>query len=202
MATQTQQPVEVVRTRRQFTVEEYARMLAAGVLLEGERVELMGGEVVRKPMMGSRHAGCIQYLDEEVRSVLPPETALRVQLPVTIPEYDEPEPDIAVVRRRADRYRDGHPRPVHVLLLIEVSDTTLASDQRVKLPVYARAGIPESWVVDINGEGIERHTDPDPTSGTYRSVVRFNRGEVIQSTVLPGLALPGDDVLGATPDAE
>jgi Uma2 family endonuclease len=121
-----------------------------------------------------------------------------VQLPLTIPDYDEPEPDVAVCRFREDEYARSHPTPADALIVIEVSDSTLDDDLRVKLPVYARAAIPEAWIADLTrrGDAVSRYSDPDPSSGQYRTVARFRRGEEIRSAVLPGLALPVDAVLG------
>jgi Uma2 family endonuclease len=111
---------------------------------------------------------------------------------VQLGEHEEPEPDAAVVRAR--NYGDDLPTARDVLLLIEVSDTSLGYDRARKLPLYARAGIPESWVVDLQGEAIERHTNP--VGGRYRVTVRVGRGEEIESLAVPGLMLKADEVLG------
>lgn len=207
MATSSQQVQTTERPRHRFTVDQYHRMIGAGVFDGHERVELLGGEIIEMSAMGSHHAATLGYLVDELPHKLPREkVALRVQTPIAIPDYDEPEPDVAVVRRRADHYLHSLPGPGDCLVLIEVSDTTYSDDRRRKLPwwmviLYARAGIPETWIVDLAGAGrrevgIERHSDPDPTTGTYRQVLRFGRGEIITSVVLPSLALPVDEVLG------
>lgn len=188
----TQQAVGM--ERRLFTTDEYDRMAEAGILGEDDRVELIGGEVVRMAAMGARHAGCLTDLTRLLPSRLGAPTLLRVQLPVAIPDFDEPEPDLAIVRPRGDAYREGHPTPPDVLLLIEVSDSTLEFDRRVKIPLYARAGIPEAWLVELRNEAIERHTEPSPEG--YRSVRRFRRGETVTSAALPSLVLAVDEVLG------
>ena len=106
-----------------------------------------------------------------------------------------------VVRRRADRYYGGHPQPDDVVLVIEISDTTLAYDRGVKLAGYARAGLPETWIANLESRtgGVERYTDPDSEAGTYQRVVFFARGEEVRSEILPTLALPVDEVLGPPP---
>lgn len=107
-------------------------------------------------------------------------------------ERSEPEPDVAVVRVRD--YGDDLPTPRDILLLLEVSDTTLRYDRGRKLPLYAKADIPEAWIVDLQGESIERHTNP--VEGTYRVTMRVGRGEKIESLAVPGLVLKADEVLG------
>ena len=103
-----------------------------------------------------------------------------VQNPVRLDEHSEPQPDLTVLRVRD--YRESLPGPADVLLLIEVSDTTLSYDRNVKLPLYARAGIPDVWIVDLTGEVIERHTDP--SGDNYRHVERLRRGEEIRASAL------------------
>ena len=202
MATQVQQQaVRTGRSRHRFTIRDYHRMIEAGILDENDKVELVGGEVVEMSAMGSRHAASIRQLDKRFQRALGDAASIGVQLPLTIPNYDEPEPDIAVLRPREDEYALRNPRPSDVLLVVEVSDTTLAYDRGEKLHVYASAAITETWIADLATRegGVERYSDPDPDTGSYRSVRRFGRGETVTSTVLPGLALPVDDILGPKP---
>ncbi len=180
--------------RKQFTLDEYHRLAEAGILTEDDNVELINGQIVQTAAMGKRHAGCVAYLDELLHTAAPSQAMVRVQLPVAIPKYDEPEPDVVMIRRRDDYYRGGHPIPDDVLLLIEVANTSLAFERDIKFPIYAKALIPEAWLIDLTGEVIERHTDPSP--GGYRLVTRAWRGESIESLALPGLALRADEVLG------
>jgi Uma2 family endonuclease len=114
-----------------------------------------------------------------------------IQDPVRLDDHSEPVPDAMIVRARD--YRDELPTPQDVLLLIEVSDTSLGYDRGLKLSLYARAGIPEVWIVDLQGEQIVRHTSP--SGSTYRSVVRTGRGEEVESLAVPGLVLRVDQVL-------
>lgn len=197
MTTQTQQPPLVEGARWRFTTDEYHRMIDAGVLGEDDRVELIGGEVVRMAAIGARHGECITDLTEGLALPLAGRARLRIQLPITIPGYDEPEPDVVIARLRPEGYGRSHPGPADVLFLIEVSDSSLSYDRRVKLPIYVRAGIPESWIVDLGGDALERHTDPDPATGAYRTVARIGRGDRLASAVLPDLVLHADAVLGS-----
>lgn len=186
-----------------FTTDEYNRMHEVGILDEDDRVELIDGEVLAMSAIGSRHARCTVYLDDGLRERLPRGAyTIRVQMPLSIPPYDEPEPDVAVVRWREDLYEDAHPGADDTLLVVEVSDVTYRRDRYTKLARYAAAGIPEVWIADLGGngerrgEGVERHTDPNPASGAYRTSARLVRGERIESVALPGLSLPVSDILG------
>ncbi|MDP9353475.1 MAG: Uma2 family endonuclease [Chloroflexota bacterium] len=187
---------ESARSRHRFTVDEYHRMIEAGILDEYDRVELIGGEIVEMSAMGARHAASVSQLSRRLYRLLGDQVSIRVQLPLTIPGYDEPEPDVAVCRFREDEYALAHPTSSDALIAIEVSDSTLSYDAGEKLGIYARAAIPEVWIVDLTrgGDAIYRHSDPD--SGRYRTVVRFVRGEDITSALFPNLALSVGSVLG------
>ncbi len=194
--TYNRRAAESARSRRRFTVDEYHRMIEPDILDEYDRVELIGGEIVEMSAMGARHAASVSQLSRRLERLLGDSVSIRVQMPLAIPSYDEPEPDVAVCRFREDEYALAHPTPSDALIAIEESDSTLGYDADEKLGVYARAGIPEVWIVDLTrgGDAIYRHSDPD--SGRYRTVMRFVRGEEISSTILPSLALSVDSVLG------
>jgi len=139
--------------RRLFTAEEYFRMGEAGILQEDDRVELIEGEIVEMSPIGSRHAACVNRLVKLFVREVGDSGIVGAQNPVLLPDYSGPQPDVAVLRLREDFYAEAHPTPGDVLLLIEVSDTTLRYDREVKLPLYALAGILEVWIVDLqNGE--------------------------------------------------
>ncbi|MDP9383296.1 MAG: Uma2 family endonuclease [Chloroflexota bacterium] len=196
MTTQIYGAAQLDRPRHRFILDDYHAMAEVGILGEDDRVELIGGEVVQMAAMGARRAGRVQRLTRLLLPVLSDGVQLRVQLPVAIPDYDEPEPDLALVRAREDDYDQSHPTPADVLLLIEVADTSLVYDRGVKFPIYARAGIPETWIADPSGTSVERHGDPDTETGAYRSVAWFGLGETVRSSVLAELTLPVDSVLG------
>jgi Uma2 family endonuclease len=179
-------------TRRRFTVHDFHRMGEAGILHEDDRVELIEGEIVEMAAIGTRHFACVNALNRLLVRGVGDEAIVSVQNPVRLDEHTEPQPDLTVLRTRD--YRRSLPGPGDVLLLIEVSDTTLSYDRGVKLPLYARAGIPEVWIVDVVGETLERHTDP--SGEIYRSVERAQREGTIRSVALPDLALGADNVLG------
>ena len=179
-------------TRRRFTVHDYHRMGEAGILHEDDRVELIEGEIVEMAAIGTRHFTCVNALNRLLVRGVGDEAIVSVQNPVRLDEHTEPQPDLTVLRTRD--YRRSLPGPGDVLLLIEVSDTTLPYDRGVKLPLYARAGIPEVWIVDLAGETVERHTDP--SGNGYRRIERARRGETIESAALPELSFRVDAVLG------
>jgi Uma2 family endonuclease len=178
-------------TRRRFTVHEYHRMGEAGILHEDDRVELIEGEIVEMAAIGTRHFTCVNALTRLLVQGVGDAAIVSVQNPVRLDEHTEQQPDLTVLRTRD--YRHSLPGPEDVLLLIEVSDTTLSYDRGVKLPLYARAAIPEAWIVDLTNEIIERHTDP--SGDGYRRVEQARRGGKIELEALPGLALSVDAVL-------
>ena len=152
--------------QHRITVDEYHRMIEAGTLGEDEHVQLIAGAVVAMTPQGPAHALVIQNLTRLVAQELPADLALRPQLPLTLPEDSEPEPDLAVVRVADARSRDHHPRTA--LLVVEVAGDSLRLDRQTKAALYARAGIPEYWIVNLVETAVEVHRDPDPATGTYR----------------------------------
>ena len=179
-------------TRRRFTVHEYHKMAEAGILHEDDRIELIDGELVEMNAIGTPHFNCVNRLTRLLVREAGDDAIVSIQNPVRLDEYSEPQPDAALIRSRD--YSDSLPMPEDVLLLIEVSDTTLAYDRGVKLPRYAEAGIPEVWIVNLPGQRIEHHTGP--SGDLYGHVHLARRGEKIESVSLQGLRVSVDDVLG------
>lgn len=177
-----------------FTVDEYYRMAKGGVFSADDRVELIEGEVVEMSPIGSTHQGCVDELSSILASRLGRAAIVRVQGPIHIDEYSEPQPDISLLKPRRDFYRRSHPTPADVLLVVEVADTSLEYDRNVKLPLYARAGIPEAWLIVLTKESIEVHSEPK--NGKYQKLQRLKRGKKLTSATIPGLALNVDDILG------
>ena len=156
--------------RRLFTVDDYHAMARAGILGEDDRVELIEGEIVVMPPVGSRHAACVDILAELLIRAVDHRTAIRVQSPVRLDESTEPEPDVCVLVRRDDAYSENLPQPEDVLLIIEVSDTSLDYDRRVKTQLYARHGIRQFWLIDLRSCTLEVHRVPGPEGYRERSV--------------------------------
>lgn len=180
--------------RHSFTVEEYERMGEAGILSPEERVELIEGEIIKLSPIGERHASCVARLTHFLAVLLQGRAVVWVQNPLVLDDRSEPQPDVMVLRWRDDFYASAHPTPADVLLLVEVSDTTLEYDRKVKLPLYARAGIAEVWVVNLADERVETYTDP--AGGAYQNASAAARGEELAARGVAGLRLPAADILG------
>jgi Uma2 family endonuclease len=180
--------------RKQFTTTEYHRMVEAGVLHEDDRLELLDGEILKMAAIGPRHAMCVNTLAAFLITKLKKSAFVSIQNPVQLGDYSEPEPDIVVARPRADRYASGHPVPEDIFLVIEVADSSAESDRNAKIPAYARAGIPEAWLVDLNHDRIEIYTQPD--LGFYREIRIVSREQRVVSQNFPNLRLKADDILG------
>src|SRR3989442_10862607 len=165
---------DVEGVRRRFTVDEYHQMARAGILNEDDRVELIRGEIVHKMVIGSRHAACVARLNELLVARLRGRAILWPQNPLTILPDSEPEPDIILLRHRADFYAGELPGPDDVALLVEVADTSLRYDRHVKGPLYAEAGVQDYWIVDLTGGAVEVHREP--VAGAVRLTERGARG--------------------------
>ena len=189
-----QEAVPVRINRYSFTVAEYRRMGEVGIFSENDRVELIGGEIVEMSPIGNRHAACVDMLGELLRERLGRSFQVRVQNPIQLDDYSEPQPDISILKRRDDFYKGGHPRAEDVLLVIEVSDTTLEFDRKVKVPLYARSGVPEVWVVNLTNETIEAYADP--AGGAYQTADSYACGEELRSRALAALRVSVAEVLG------
>lgn len=142
-----------------FSVEQYHRMIESGALGENDRVELLDGWVVEKMAKGPEHEYATGEAQALLQKGLPADWHIRNQAPVTLAE-SEPEPDLSIVRGGRADYKDHHPGPEDITLVVEVADTTLATD-RSKAKIYARAGIPEYWIVNLSERTLEVHTDPE-----------------------------------------
>lgn len=180
-------------TRRKFTVDEYERMGQAGILGEDDRVELIEGEIVEMTPIGDRHAGTVRRLINMLSARAGGTALVDAQNPLRLGEHSEPQPDIALLAPRADFYT-AHPTPADVLLLIEVAETSAEPDRRVKVPLYARGGVPEVWLVDLDGETVTVYRDPAPDG--YRTERTVHRGETLAPAALPDLRVAAEEILG------
>jgi Uma2 family endonuclease len=189
---QTAMSVQIVK--RQFNATEYNRMAETGILSEDDRVELIAGEIVEMSPIGSRHAACVRRLDALFNRRLGGVAQVSAQNPIRLDDYSEPEPDIALLKPRSDFYAEAHPLSSEVLLIVEVADTSVEYDRQVKAPLYARAGIPEMWLVNLPEEMILVYTQPE--NGAYQSHKQFVRGDSLSSTTIPELTLSIEDILG------
>jgi Uma2 family endonuclease len=190
-----EEPMDEMLTRYRFTVKDYHRMGEVGILPEDTRVELIAGDIVVREPIGSYHAGTVDRLTRLWTRILGERAVVRVQNPVELAQDDsEVQPDVTLLRPRADFYTRGHPVPADALLLIEVADTSLARDRRVKIPLYARAGVREVWLVDLIGDRVEVHRDP--TAAGYGRVRTLGRGDSVVPEAFPDLTIAIADLLG------
>lgn len=171
--------------RRLFTVDEYHRMGEVGIFSVSEHLELIEGEIQIKVPITSRHASCVMRSNATFSNVLGDLAIISVQNPVVLNEFSEPEPDLAILKWRDDFYSQFHPGPPDILLVIEIAETSVAYEREVKLPVYARSGVPEVWLADIAAETVTAHAEP--ANGVYRNVRTYRRGDSITPLNFPDL---------------
>jgi Uma2 family endonuclease len=184
--------VQIVR--RHFNVTEYYRMAAAGVLSEDDRVELIEGEIVEMNPIGSRHAACVARLTEFLGRSVGDEAIVWAQNPVQLSDFSEPLPDVALLKRRDDFYAHANPQPMDVLLVIEVADSSVEFDRDIKVPLYAGAGIPEVWLVNLPQGTIEVYTQP--FGDKYQETRVIKRNQSLRPTSIPNLIIDAEVVIG------
>lgn len=185
---------DIALEQRLLTVDEFHAMGEAGILDEDDRVELIDGRIITMTPIGGPHMGCVNRLVSLLFSRKPPEITVSVQNPVRLGTYQEPQPDIALLRAGAEL--NEVPRPDQVLLIVEVADTSLAKDREIKVPRYAAAGIPEAWVVSLPDQTLEVFRQPAAQGYAERRLLR--RGDKLSIEALPSFGeLTVDEVLGA-----
>lgn len=164
----------------EWTVESYHRLIETGILTTEHHVELLNGQIIEMSPAGRLHAACIDRLNELLRVALKKESIIRIQSPITLPNFQsEPEPDISILRRKANYYADGHPTTEDIFLVIEVSDSTLDKDRHFKMQLYAAAEIPEYWLINLNDQQIEQHLEPE--DGNYQKVHIIKAAATLES---------------------
>ncbi len=196
MALQTHSPLITAPTRHRITVAEFERMIAANVWLEDEHLELIEGELIAMSPLNAPHAHAVQVLLYIFIRRLQQQALVWAQNPMRLEDGSRPEPDVMLLRYRADFYRDRLPTPPDVLLVIEVSDTTLDYDRETKSRIYARAGIPELWIMDLNGERLIVFRSPE--NGEYTRIESLRSGATLAPLALPDLVLSVDEILGTS----
>jgi Uma2 family endonuclease len=178
---------------RHFTADEFYCMAKAGIFCEDDRVELVEGEIIQMAPIGSRHAGSVNDLAKWFIVQLEDRAIVSIQNALRLSSSSMPQSDLMLLQPRPDRYYTSLPEPKDVLLLIEVSDTTLRYDRHVKLPLYARAGIPEVWIFDMGGKRVLVHRQP--VGDSYQQVVTVRRAGSMSPVAFPDLVLPAAQLL-------
>ncbi|MDZ7753974.1 MAG: Uma2 family endonuclease [Gammaproteobacteria bacterium] len=184
---------ETLERLHRLTVADYHRMGEAGVFAPGARTELIEGAIIDMAPIGSTHAGALKRLNAAISRVVADKGVLSVQDPVVLGDLSEPQPDLALLRPREDFYARAHPRPEDVLLVVEVADTSVAFDRHTKLPLYARHGIPEAWLVDLPAGVLEIHRRPE--EGAYTRLDRLGPDD-LAAVPLPGIPDATIDLTG------
>ena len=190
--------MQTALTLRRWQRAEYDRLVDLGVF-QGEPLELIGGQLVVAEPQGSYHASAITKVDYALRAIVPPGWIVRYQAPVSLDDESEPEPDLAVVPGRPGDYRDSH--PAHPALVVEVAESSLHFDRTRKGSLYARAAVPDYWIVNLIDGVVEVYRDPEPDASAvfgwrYRSVTRlappatvvplaFSGGRIAVADLLP-----------------
>jgi Uma2 family endonuclease len=176
-------------------VDEYERMVHAGVFAPDDRIELIEGEIIEMTPIGDPHAGVVDRLTMVMTRRVGDRVIVRVQGPVRFRSLrSRPQPDLALLKPRADFYVNGSPGADDILLLVEVMDTSVEYDRRRKAPLYARAGVREVWLVDIPAGAVD--VLREPSADGYRDVRTLHRGEHLTLLAFPDVTVTVDDVLG------
>ena len=169
-------------------------MAEAGVLSEDDRVELLDGEIVQMSPIGIPHASSVDRIAELFRRRLVGRANIRVQGPIVLDRFSQPQPDVSVLALRADFYARAHPRPRDVLLAVEVMSSSRGYDRTLKLPLYARAELREVWLVDLKAQVIEVYTRPALRG--YRAQTTVGRGRVLSPLAFPRVRFRVNEILG------
>ena len=183
-----------------FDVHQYLEMGKAGILMKEDRVELIRGEIVAMSSIGNEHMATVDSSARFWVTALGDRAIVRIQGSVRLDEFNEPQPDVTLLKRRDDFYRSRSAGPSDVFLIVEVSDSSLSYDRGVKLNLYAEFEIPEVWIANIRARTIEAYTDP--SGGEYTARRTFRPGQTVSPAAFPDAALPVADVIGATASSE
>lgn len=177
-----------------ISVEVYHLMAEQGAFHPDERVELVGGKIFDMSPVGSLHARCVKFLNAVLSALADEQFIVSVQDPIILDDESEPEPDIALLRRVDDFYKNELPKAEDVLFIVEVADTSVEFDRSVKFQRYAQAGISEAWLVDLINDRVEVHYEPKDAA--YGSLKTYQRGENAVSETIPEINLSVDEILG------
>jgi len=173
------------RDRYRFSVDEYHQMIRAGIFSREDRLELIDGELIMTPPTSPGHSAHSRSLRERIETKLPRQFLLCVDDPITVPPNSEPQPDFAIVRRRADFYKTGHPQPADISLVIEIAQSSVDYDLSAKSLLYGQSGIPEYWVPDLSSHCL--HVFTQPAKQGYRTLQNFQPGDTVVCSTIPRL---------------
>lgn len=170
-------------TMRRWTRIEYERLVELGVFQPGERLELLDGQLVVREPQGTKHSAAIRRVVAALRVSLGDTWQIDSQLPIALDDDSEPEPDLSVVSYHPGVYRDAHPS--HPVLIVEIAKTSYRIDRRYKASLYARAGVPEFWIVDLPHERVELHRAPEPSIAALYGW-HYARADTLRASAIVG----------------
>jgi Uma2 family endonuclease len=183
----------VETTKKLFSVDDYYKMLDAGILTPEDRVELIDGEIFEMSPIGSRHLACVNRATRLLTMAFGTRVVVSVQNPLQLSNYTEPEPDLVLLKPRADDYAAKKPAAGDALLVVEVAETTLRFDRGVKLPRYAKAGVPEVWIENLNEDCLLVYRDP--SGAAYSTSLTLRSGESVSVVALPDVVFAVEELL-------
>lgn len=186
--------MELRKRRRRFTVDEYLRMGESGILGRDDRLELIRGELIQMSPIGIEHGGRLVRLIRLLSTRIEGRAVLSPQNPLSILPHSMPQPDLMLLRPHPDDYCSAYPTPADVLIVIEIADSSLSWDRRVKGKLYSEFGISEYWIVNLRAKVIEVHTSPEVEG--YKLVRKLRADDPLDSPALPGLGLTVAEILG------
>jgi Uma2 family endonuclease len=186
--------MEIEVTKKLFTVDEFNRMAEVGIFGPKPRIELIEGEIIEMAPIGMRHMGCVNRATALLITRLGARAVISVQNAVVLSNYTEPQPDIVVAKPRDSYYGDKYIAPEDTFLVIEVSDTTVRYDRDRKMPLYAKAKVPEVWIENLQNDVVLVYRDPDPKG--YKTALTLHRGEALTIAAFPEIQFKVEDFLG------
>jgi Uma2 family endonuclease len=178
---------------RLLTVKDYHRMTEAGIFDPDERVELLAGQIIKMAAKGTAHESAITRTERLLRNLLGEQILLRLQSPIQLDDYSEPEPDVAVVRVDQLDYEDHHPTRDEVYLIIEVADTSLSRDLEFKAGIYAQSGISDYWVLDVNNRKL--HVFREPSQNGYQRQMILSENASVSLLAFPDVTVVVKEML-------
>ena len=177
---------------KKLTVQKYQEMIEAGMFTSDDHIELIRGEIIEMSPIGRKHIASVNRLNAILSQKLSDQVIVSIKNSVELDDNSAPQPDVALLKKRDDFYRDSVPNPRDIFLIIEVADTTIKSDRDIKIPLYAEANINEVWLVDTNNQLIEVYRQP--FNGVYRQKQTFLLGESISILAFPDVTIAVNDV--------
>lgn len=193
LITTAPEPITTLDNLKSWTVQDYHRMSEMGILDPNERTELIAGQITLMVAKGTPHVITLQLLASGLLGQIGTTALIRTQDPIHLDDSSEPEPDLVIVRGEILDYIDRHPQPTDIHLLVEVADSTLSYDCQVKDKVYAKAGIPEYWVIDIKNRQVHIFHDPQATG--YASQLILAESQTVSLFAFPAVIMPIGSIL-------